>query len=459
MTDHRVTDLSYGHLGKASYDTEENQWSFSNTKDKGELRLMLCKVAANDSLAQRVEQLLPLAEPFPPSLQNAPRKNGLPYQIAKSQLKWLFKTRPETFPANTIISTFAKAQDPSQTQLQRYGSLLTVARAVDVDRISRSRRPRILCMPCGSAGHILQLIRPTPERRGWGKRSAAKISLLELESSEQGYWAGTGGAIRQIENADDENESENWLAVRQDTTITIFRPLYGKLHNSAGSRIGFRQSIHLSRLNPNPVAALTSDRSTSKDYVDVSFNPWYTRQFAVVDARGYWSIWDLERQDGKSSPERLISGKKGDFYYRDDPGSTLKPPPDDLADGWHRILWACNINTIVVCNRRQIAVIDIKSIPVRLPDIEILGGNNSELILGVKRCHALLNYLFILTTSRIFWVEVVPAGGAGGDQIASGAIKVILSYRHFRDANDETLRLTLINSDPGMVLKKHIKLG
>jgi hypothetical protein len=35
MTDHRVTDLSYGHLGKASYDTDENQWIFSNTKDQG----------------------------------------------------------------------------------------------------------------------------------------------------------------------------------------------------------------------------------------------------------------------------------------------------------------------------------------------------------------------------------------------------------------------------------------
>lgn len=36
MTDHSVTDLSYGHLGKASYDTEETQWTFSKSVDHGE---------------------------------------------------------------------------------------------------------------------------------------------------------------------------------------------------------------------------------------------------------------------------------------------------------------------------------------------------------------------------------------------------------------------------------------
>lgn len=37
MADHRVTDLSYGHLGKASYDTEENEWKFSVNLDQSVL--------------------------------------------------------------------------------------------------------------------------------------------------------------------------------------------------------------------------------------------------------------------------------------------------------------------------------------------------------------------------------------------------------------------------------------
>lgn len=29
MTDHRVTEITYGHLGEASYDLEEQNWTFS----------------------------------------------------------------------------------------------------------------------------------------------------------------------------------------------------------------------------------------------------------------------------------------------------------------------------------------------------------------------------------------------------------------------------------------------
>ena len=407
------------------------------------------KVFANTFVDQRIQQLLPLTERIPPSIQNVPKKNGTPSQITKSQSRWLLKNRPETFPANTITSVLAKAHDAVRTEHCRSGSLLTVGRAVDADRISRSRRPRILCKPCGGAGHVLQLIKPDIERRGWGRYSAAKLMLLELEPSERGYWAGTGGAIRQIESADDENESGAWLAVRQDTIITIFRPLYGRLHHFASPTTGFCPIDSSSRLNPNPVATLATERITTEDYMDVSFNPWYARQFAVVDARGYWSIWDLERQNGKGSPEKLIPGKKGNLNDGHDQDLVSRPPIDH-ADGWYRILWACNINTIVVCNRLEIAVIDITSAFVRLQSIEILTGNSTEWMIDLKRSSEHLNYLFILTTCRIFWVEVFPPGEDGEDQIASSGIKVKLSYRHFRDPNDETLRLTLVNDDPGM---------
>jgi hypothetical protein len=37
MTDHRVTGLSYGQLGEASYDAEEQAWSFSRITNRGML--------------------------------------------------------------------------------------------------------------------------------------------------------------------------------------------------------------------------------------------------------------------------------------------------------------------------------------------------------------------------------------------------------------------------------------
>lgn len=275
---------------------------------------------------------------------------------------------------------------------------------------------------------------------------------MNLEFHERGYWVGIGGAIQQIESADDENESGTWLAVRQDTLITIFRPLYGKLHRATGSSTGYEQLSFTSRLNPNPVAALTTERAKSENYMDVSFNPWYARQFAIVDARGQWSIWDLERLHGKGSPEELLSGKSGHFYEDYNSNPTSKVPQNDHADGWYRIMWACNINTMVICNRRNIAVFDIKSVPTRLRSLEIFTKNSTEWILDMKRSPEHLNHLFILTSSRIFWIEVVPTTKDREDQSTFTGLKVILSYQHFRDSNDKTLRLTVVQNDPGMNL-------
>lgn len=41
MTDHRVTDLSHGHPGKATYDTEEQKWTFSQTFTNGEGEIVI----------------------------------------------------------------------------------------------------------------------------------------------------------------------------------------------------------------------------------------------------------------------------------------------------------------------------------------------------------------------------------------------------------------------------------
>lgn len=40
MTDHRVTDLLYGHLGEASYDVDEQRWCFSSQTGLGKLFLV-----------------------------------------------------------------------------------------------------------------------------------------------------------------------------------------------------------------------------------------------------------------------------------------------------------------------------------------------------------------------------------------------------------------------------------
>jgi RNA polymerase I-specific transcription initiation factor RRN6 len=185
---------------------------------------------------------------------------------------------------------------------------------------------------------------------------------------------------------------------------------------------------------------LTADKCGSKRHADVSFNPFYSRQFGTVDDRGRWSIWDLEGTLRNDSTLELVSGKSGHIFDNLDPTSTSKNLCN--ADGWHRILWVVNVSTIVVCSRRHIAVFNIEAAPTRLQSPEFDPAKTTDWILDIKRSPTNSSHLFLLTTSRIIWLEVI--ADKVGENFRGLGIHVIISHFHFRDANDETLSLKTV---------------
>ena len=317
---------------------------------------------------------------------------------------------------------------------------------MDADHLPGLRTKAIIAMPCGEAGHVLRLIMPRIERQQWRNHSSVKLSVMNSVSSINGYWLGNGGIIQQVTFADEGNTSCTWLAVRQSSVITIFKPMYDSRSAPATVPLGYGTRYPSSRLRANPVTSLTVERTGSRKHVDVSFNPFYTRQFAIVDEVGSWSIWDIEGRLRKRSTLTLLPGKSGKIY--DD---YLRPPnlkEPDFADGWHRIMWVNSVSTIVVCNRRHLAIFDVKSTPTRLHADELLAASNTDWILDIKRSVLDSNRLIILTTSRIFWIDVT-ASGEDHDDISSSGARVLLSYRHFRDANDGSLKLTVLGDENG----------
>jgi RNA polymerase I-specific transcription initiation factor RRN6 len=365
-------------------------------------------------------------------------------------MKWIVKYRPEIFPANAITSTFVRASSTSHLKHPpSYSRLLAIGGAVDAGNQPGHRTDPIIAIPCGEAGHVLRLIRPQVEYRGWHKQSAAKLPLLNVASGDVAYWVGTGGTIHQITFANEQSVSSNLLAVRQASLITILWPMYHEQPIRAMMPSGYDKQYPPSRLSANPVAVLTAEKCGSRKHADVSFNPFYTRQFGLVDDAGHWSIWDVEGRMRKSSNLELVPGKSGDIYDGFVPNSHEKN--SDTADGWHRVLWATNVSTIVVCNRFHIAVFDVNTTPTRLPTPGALSTKADDWILDIRRSPAESSHLFVLTTSRIFWIEVIAAREERDGHDAG--IRIILSYRHFRDVSDGTLSLTVLKGDDGKVAK------
>lgn len=368
--------------------------------------------------------------------------------LAQVQMRHLFKSHPEMLPAKHDISTYLKTSSIDSSFGSHEGCILTAAHAKDNKRVSGSYRPHILAFPSGESGHILHLMTLKPETRGWTGRKDARLETLEFTGhAEHGFWTGTGGSIRQIVSADDERRSDPWLAVRQDTSITVFQPVYGELLHATNTPVMNATTSRSSLLHPNPVVTLTPDRTTSRSHVDFAFNPFYARQFAVVDDSGRWSIWDVEYAGGRKNWNVLVPGRDGNIFedqIKDD--LNLKNSDPGHADGWHKVLWICNINTIVVCDRRRLAVFDVAPAPERLDVPKFLPVKGDDWIFDVMRSPTNMNHLFVLTSSRIYWINIVPAGRLE-------KTKVLLSYRHYRDENDETMRMTVVADRHGKVSK------
>jgi len=447
MTDHRVTDLAFGHLGQASYDTEERQWVFSRNDAESKLTPARLNIDTHSSLEQEIREIQPFKECIPPSIRGAPQDEEIPSVIAKSQMKWLLKAHPETFPGNEIAASLVTStQEPDFSS--DTGPLLVVGKAVDSNRLSGQFTPRIAAMPCGESGTILRLTRLRTQKHAWDRQNGPNLSLLEPDRWDQGYWMGSGGTIRQIAYAEDGNGSSTWFAVRQSSMTTIFRPCFGRAQPTHVP-IKLSRMYPSSRLNANPVAALSLPNSGLKDFMDFSFNPWYPRQFAVVDSLGSWSLWDIEGKKNRHSLQKLTAGKSGNVHDGRQPDSTSKHSSPDYIDGWHRILWVCDIGTLVVASRRRIAVFDIKAKPTLLGSIDLSTASSPDWILDIKRSPDIPSHLFVLTATRIFWIAITPAGDGNG--IRSGA-KILLSWRHKRDPNDKSMRLAVIEDEIGKSL-------
>ena len=391
------------------------------------LTLELCLLT--DCPVPRLQQILTFEQHFTPSIQTTPERIGYASQRNRAEIKWLMKSHPETFPAYSVTSALL-GQEPSSEQGQSsvIGSLMAVGWAEgDV-----KQRMKVIAMACGEAGHVLRLILPRVETRGW-KDSDVKFSFLNLASRYEGYWGGPGGTIYQVVFAEGDGTAKTWFAVRQAALITVFRARY---YSEPHTPTGNANMYPASRLIAEPLATLPIDESKFRGPVDIAFNPWYHRQVAVVDAFGHWSLWEIE---GHFQGKRAIPGKSGHSLDGHIVGPDQEMP--GIADGWHRVLWAGSPSTIVICGRRHLAVFDVEQLPTRLPVPTLLNGKEVDLIVDVKRSSTNMAHIFVLTNYRLFWIEVVPRSDVKSS--SSAVSKIILSSRHFRDPSDLSMALTL----------------
>lgn len=358
----------------------------------------------------------------------------------RGNVKDLARLFPELQPAASLLPGLAyvseavneitSRHDPTVSELLAFGQVRYGTKYGKTEDIP------IVAVAGGSAGDILRLILLTEEQLGWNGEKGVHLNKFSCKGGEESLWRANGSPLQQVTFTESEGQSSSWLAVRYHGAVSILHPRLRLDDSVPKSRsIGARNS----RLDPNPVVVLHTQRSRGVQFADVAFNPWNHQQIATVDLDGHWEAWLIQG----IAPQRelwTIEKRCGGFIHDISEGERRS---HIHGDGWGTVLWTGNPNRyrLLVATRKTLAIFDIRDNATRLRVPKLISRTSSDWILDVKRKPSNSNDIFVATSSTLYWLTV-----AASDDLEQSAAQCLLSWKHFIDHQDISLRLNVLRT-------------
>ncbi|PGH17030.1 hypothetical protein AJ79_01414 [Helicocarpus griseus UAMH5409] len=443
MGDHQTNTLHYGHLGSATYLSDSQVWEFAR------------KIEREPSLIfyGHVKRPLPVTD-TPSTWSNTQTDDG---PLSHKSEDVLLKARPELAPGLGLLGRYEVSSRAITSAVTKFdpqvSSLLALGNAIDIDRRGggNSTVPLAVLVPNDSSAS-LQFVELEDEQVSWPPEEDAVANVPTLRVRDKALWSGSAGPVQQICFADTVDEKSTWLAVRFLQSTILFRPRCNKLPFSVRYGLDYMPGTQDTRLDANPILNLSISSTGGVSHADVTFNPWYQQQMAIVDRQGNWSVWDISKQP-RSSQWHADRGASGNLELKESIGKEGVAQKDHY-DGWASISWVGDVHRLLVCDRRNIALYRIDSDPVKSYRFDVGLQRESEWILDIKRSQSDLSNIFVLTTTQVLWLRVDSDEFSSTQQGERQEISVLLSWRHFRSQEDTSLRLAslLVQNDFSLVI-------
>jgi RNA polymerase I-specific transcription initiation factor RRN6 len=409
MADQDWNGLPYGHFGNAFYQSEEQAWQFERIPDQPRILELV-----EGSEVAVPSQILPPSEPT----KTAP--SGPPHALRDKQIAELIKSAPTLQPGSSLLRPLLGASEAIEDATRQHdplrGQLLSFGRVFDE---STRRSTQLVAFVAGSTGSDVRVAQVQLQKQGWDDSRDVWLEV-PVVIGEETTWKSEGSPIQQICFAQPLESGENLLAVRTNSRVSIFKPI---LREAGPMRLRLR---------------LLFERSTGQNesvpHADAAFNPWFPRQFAMVDQHAQWRVWEFRSRE--SSDATCICSSQVDEE---------NPPKNNLDDGWARLLWVCNPNTVVVAKRRSVQLFDVNSGAAKLQDIDVKASDVSSWVLDIATAPTNPAQLFVLTTTHLYLFNLEERDG-------EVRAKLSMRVRHFRSPEDITLRLTLFRDEDALTV-------
>ena len=403
-------DLAYGHFGNACYDPEEGTWSFVRSPGQ-------------ETALQPLGELQTFVPAATGAAAHAPsRQHEIPSKRHERQIKEVTRRFPKLQPAGTLLRPLLQASEAVEEATARHdlvkGQRLTFGRIFDE---SLRRSAQVAAFSSGPSGSDLRIVQAQLQKQGWEDSRDVWVEV-PVFAGEEATWHGGGSPIQQVCFAKPVENGECLLAVRMITRIVIFKPVLRK----SGS----------GRLHANELCEVHMSETGNVPHADVAFNPWFTRQFALIDQVGNWSVWEFGNREARSAK----------CVHRFSGPEEAEVSSSSLNDGWARISWCFDPNHVLIATRRKVSLFDIASGLEGVQEIDVGLSASAGWILDVailaghtdKVCALMTTHLHILLLKE-----------------RDGVVKARadMQIRHHRSPEDITLSITTFESGEGRLAR------
>lgn len=399
---------NYGQFGRAIYDRDEKAWHFQRSTETSRTFELLGE-------SKRV-----INASYPPDRANFPAegKEG-PSRRRQIQAKGVVRGYADTQPASISLSDLARISEAVETSPAQHdplkGDLLAFGTISDE---FAKRQAQVVAFASGPAGSNLRIVQVQGQHRGWHTTWSTYLRVPTIYG-EEAVWKGPGVPIQSIAFANPLEGAENFLAVRLPTEIIVFRPVLRKKLVHGGSR-----------LDVNRLVNLNMAQASCEPFTAVAFNPWYSRQIAFLDLAGHCMVFELE---GKAfnGMKKLVSSQL--------PNDQKKHGKASSQDCWGQISWIHGPSMLAVVTKRNLNILNVVQ-----EDLVELHELNVGSILNMTTIPAHPSHLAVVTSQHIiiYRVDVI-------------SVRVIVHLRHFRSADDISLRASCFANGNGNLLFGH----
>jgi RNA polymerase I-specific transcription initiation factor RRN6 len=427
MDDRNINDLKYGHFGQPTYSLEDGTWLFGRRPGHdGQLRQLGSWKTAIASPVQQDDNF------------------DIPSTAAiTKEAKAISENRPELVPSLEFLPGEVLTSAAVISTVHFYdaaiGSLLSFGSTAVQGTYTYPQR--VAAFASGNSGNILQLAVLSKLRSGWLDGSVS-IEGPSFSNSTSGYWNQDAAPLQQVCFAQSDARS-TFLAVRTLSRTNIFRP---RLH-SRGQPAQQSQFYTLpsSIVDPHFVLSISQEQTGGAPHADVTFNPEYQRQFGLIDQQGNWGIWDIDRRRDANRASEVFASCYVIGQVREETDTVC---PQRRDDGWARITWIGDVNTIFVCSRRKAEVFNVRGgqpTPLQCPSV--LSERSPDWILDVKIVPMNRHRLCVLTSTRLFLLAVTCQDDLVPTIDFARGMRVLLSWTHFRGTDDISLQLSVCSAN------------